>query len=110
MSYYQKYCQAKQADESPIAIWSHDPNLVVLVSDNDEQGNPERYLLYVERLIVIKFYETILCDSIEIHRTCGPVHADQLGFRNVRDIQRMEDASYGCGILWNNVGVQRMAE
>ena len=54
MSYYQKYCQAKQADESPVAVWSHDPNLVVLVSVNDEQGNPERYLLHVERLIVIK--------------------------------------------------------
>ncbi|MBQ7772268.1 MAG: hypothetical protein IJ402_06055, partial [Bacteroidales bacterium] len=54
MGYYQKYCLAKKADESPIAIWSHDPNLVVLVSDNDEQGKPERYLLHVERLIVIK--------------------------------------------------------
>jgi len=25
MSHYQKYCLAKKADESPIAIWSHDP-------------------------------------------------------------------------------------
>ena len=54
MGYYQKYCLAKKEDESPIAIWSHDPNLVVLVSDDDEHGNPERYLLHVERLIVIK--------------------------------------------------------
>ena len=54
MGYYQKYCLAKKADESPIAIWSHDPNLVVLVSDDDEQGNPKRYLLHVERLTVIK--------------------------------------------------------
>lgn len=54
MGHYQKYCLAKKADESPIAIWSHDPNLVVLVSDDDEQGNPERYLLHVERLTVIK--------------------------------------------------------
>lgn len=54
ISYYQKYCLAKKADESPIAIWSHDPNLVVLVSDDDDQGNPERYLLHVERLTVIK--------------------------------------------------------
>lgn len=54
MEYYQKYCLAKKEDESPIAIWSHDPNLVVLVSDNDEQGNPGRYLIHVERLIVIK--------------------------------------------------------
>ena len=54
MGYYQKYCLAKKADESPIAIWSHDPNLVVLVSDDDEHGNPERYLLHVERLTVIK--------------------------------------------------------
>ena len=53
MSHYQKYCLAKQADESPIAIWSHDPNLVVLVLD-DEQGKPERYLLHVERLTTIK--------------------------------------------------------
>lgn len=54
MGYYQKYCLAKKADESPIAIWNHDPNLVALVSDNDEEGNPERYLLHVERLTVIK--------------------------------------------------------
>lgn len=54
MSYYQKYCLAKKTDESPIAIWSKDPNLVVLVSDDDEQGNPERHLLHVERLTVIK--------------------------------------------------------
>ena len=54
ISYYQKYCLAKKADESPIAIWSHDPNLVVLVSDDDEHGKPERYLLHVERLTVIK--------------------------------------------------------
>ena len=54
MGYYQKYCLAKKEDETPIAIWSHDPNLVVLVSDDDEQGNPERYLLHVERLTVIK--------------------------------------------------------
>ena len=54
MGYYQKYCLAKKADESPIAIWSHDSNLVVLVSDDDEHGNPERYLLHVERLTVIK--------------------------------------------------------
>ena len=54
MGYYQKYCLAKKEDETPIAIWSHDPNLVVLVSDDDDQGNPERYLLHVERLTVIK--------------------------------------------------------
>ena len=42
MSHYQKYCLVKKADESPIAIWSHDPNMVVLVSDDDEQGKPER--------------------------------------------------------------------
>ena len=54
MSHYQKYCLAKKADESPIAIWSHDPNLVVLVSDDDEQGKPERYLLHVERSRTIK--------------------------------------------------------
>ena len=54
MEYYQKYCLAKKEDESPIAIWSHDPTLVVLGSDNDEQGNPGRYLIHVERLIVIK--------------------------------------------------------
>ena len=54
MGYYQKYCLAKKEDETPIAIWSRDPNMVALVSDNDRLGNPERFLLHVERLMVIK--------------------------------------------------------
>ena len=54
MGYYQKYCLAKKEDETPIAIWSRDPNMVALVSDNDGLGNPERFLLHVERLMVIK--------------------------------------------------------
>lgn len=54
ISYYQKYCLAKKADETPIVIWSRDPNLVVLVSDDDDQGKPERYLLHVERSTTIK--------------------------------------------------------
>ena len=54
MGYYQKYCLAKKEDETPIALWSRDPNMVALVSDNDGLGNPERFLLHVERLMVIK--------------------------------------------------------
>ena len=45
------YVKAKESGKDFLHMnWA---DMVVLVSDDDEQGNPERYILHVERLIVL---------------------------------------------------------
>lgn len=46
--YYEANFLARKPDECPIAIWCHEPNQVVLLAVNDEQGNAIRHLLHIE--------------------------------------------------------------
>lgn len=46
--YYEANFLARKPDECPIAIWCHEPNQVVLLAVNDEQGNARRHLLHIE--------------------------------------------------------------
>ena len=55
-------------------------------------------------------YETILFDSSAIYRTYCPLYDNRVDVWNVRELQLLEDASDGSGVLWGDVGLQRMAE